>query len=142
VPKSDEVVSVLVASPSLEDQTAIRRIFGTGGWKIYSAGTAEETFRALHRFSVDIVITATEFPEGPTWRDVVEEIGEMADPRPVIIASRLADDRLWAEVLNLGAYDLLQKPFDENETRRVVGLAAWHSRRRRAPVADCPLAVA
>jgi len=135
-------VSVLVASPSSEDHTAVRRIFGTGGWKIYSAGTAEETFRALHRLSVDIVITATEFPEGPTWRDILQEIGEMAEPLPVIITSRLADDRLWAEVLNLGAYDLLVQPFDENETRRVVGLAARHSRRRRAPPAVYPLAVA
>jgi len=39
------------------------------------------------------------------------------------VADRLADDRLWAEVLNLGAYDLLIKPFDTQEVLRTVGLA-------------------
>ena len=30
---------------------------------------------------------------------------------------------LWAEVLNLGGYDVLAQPFDELEVRRVVALA-------------------
>ena len=29
----------------------------------------------------------------------------------VIVASHLADDQLWAEALNLGAHDVLAKPF-------------------------------
>jgi hypothetical protein len=43
---------------------------------------------------------------------------------------------LWAEVLNLGGYDLLMKPFEEAEVYRVVGLAwlFWkdHVERRAA----------
>jgi hypothetical protein len=31
--------------------------------------------------------------------------------------------RLWAEALNLGAYDLLMKPLDFMEARRVLTLA-------------------
>ena len=42
----------------------------------------------------------------------------------MIVTSRLADDRLWAEVLNLGGYDVLAKPFDASEVARVVG-TAW-----------------
>jgi DNA-binding response OmpR family regulator len=29
-------------------------------------------------------------------------------------------NKLWAEVLNLGGYDVLSKPFDPVEVRRVV----------------------
>jgi len=36
------------------------------------------------------------------------------------VTSRLADERLWAEALNLGAYDVLAKPFDSTEAMRVV----------------------
>ena len=42
----------------------------------------------------------------------------------MIVTSRLADERLWAEALNLGAYDVLAKPFDRTEAMRVVA-AAW-----------------
>lgn len=35
----------------------------------------------------------------------------MENPRPQIVTSHLADDRLKAEVLNLGSYDVLWKPF-------------------------------
>jgi len=50
----------------------------------------------------------------------------------VIVASRLADERLWAEVLNLGGYDLLAKPFDRDELVRVIAMAARHSAQKHA----------
>jgi hypothetical protein len=31
---------------------------------------------------------------------------------------------LWAEVLNLGGYDLLEKPFVVREVERVIGLGS------------------
>jgi DNA-binding response OmpR family regulator len=49
-------------------------------------------------------------------------------PPYLIITSRLADDYMWAEVLNLGAYDLLVKPFDPMEVYRVVGFACQRNR--------------
>jgi DNA-binding response OmpR family regulator len=39
------------------------------------------------------------------------------------VTSRLADERLWAEVLSLGGYDVLMKPFDVSEVYRVIRLA-------------------
>ena len=45
---------------------------------------------------------------------------------PLIVADHLGDERLWAEVLNLGCYDLLLKPFEAKEVLRVVS-AAWQS---------------
>ena len=44
--------------------------------------------------------------------------------RSLIVTSRLADEYLWAEALNLGAYDMLAKPFDASEVVRVLG-SAW-----------------
>jgi DNA-binding response OmpR family regulator len=41
----------------------------------------------------------------------------------LIVTSDLADDRLWAEALNLGAYDVLAKPFRAAEVFRTVSLA-------------------
>ncbi len=49
----------------------------------------------------------------------------------LIVTSRLADEGLWAEVLNLGGYDVLAQPFDAEEVYRVVFLA-WDEWKRRA----------
>jgi len=54
------------------------------------------------------------------------------DPPPLIVTSRLADERLWAEVLNLGAFDVIAKPFDRMETMRVIS-AAWRAWGGRLP---------
>ena len=37
---------------------------------------------------------------------------------------RVADDHLWAEALNVGAYDVLAKPFDRREVTRTLS-SAW-----------------
>lgn len=42
----------------------------------------------------------------------------------LLVVSRYADERLWAEVLNLGGYDVLLKPFEPMEVTRVVAAAA------------------
>ena len=57
------------------------------------------------------------------WRDLLDQVHRLPDPPYVIVTSRLADDRFWSEALNLGAYDVLAKPFEESEVSRVVTIA-------------------
>ena len=46
----------------------------------------------------------------------------------LIVSSPRADERLWAEVLNLGAFDLLMgAPFEPEEVLRVTE-SAWSAR--------------
>ena len=51
----------------------------------------------------------------------------------LIVTARCADDQLWAEVLNLGGYDVLMKPFERTEVIRVISLAwlNWKNTRER-----------
>jgi hypothetical protein len=44
----------------------------------------------------------------------------------------VADERLWAEVLNLGGYDVLSTPFAAGEVLRACFLA-WQSWRQVSP---------
>jgi len=65
-----------------------------------------------------------------TWIDVLDHINALPNAPSLIVASRIADDRLWAEVLNLGAWGVLTKPFDRKEVIRSVksGWQHWHDR--------------
>ena len=57
---------------------------------------------------------------------MLEQIALLAKPPYLVVTSRLADDYLWAEALNLGAYDVLPKPFETAEVERVLGSAWLH----------------
>jgi len=65
---------------------------------------------------------------------MLERLMLLRDAPPLIVTSRLADDRLWVEALNLGAYDVLAKPFDRQEVTRSIHLAWMHwQNSREAP---------
>jgi DNA-binding response OmpR family regulator len=77
----------------------------------------------LGRRPVSVVVCERDLPDG-SWRDVLHSSASLADPPAVIIASRLADERLWLDVLQAGGYDVLTKPFNRNEVARILALAA------------------
>ena len=66
------------------------------------------------------------------WQMMLEHISAFPDPPVIVVTSRLADERLWAEALSLGAYDVLVKPFDAREVIRILSLARqyWRDRHR------------
>jgi hypothetical protein len=72
-----------------------------------------------------VVICQHSLPDGD-WKLMLAGLDRI-DVRPsLIVSSRLADDRLWAEVLNLGAFDLLLgAPFEPEEVLRVTESACW-----------------
>jgi hypothetical protein len=63
----------------------------------------------------------------------------MLDRPRLIVFSRNADDRLWAEVLNLGGFDLLATPFREEEFVFAIGSAwlDWEREKERRRLRKC-----
>ena len=45
----------------------------------------------------------------------------------VVVCSRLGDPNLWLDVLEQGGYDVLVEPFDHEEVRRTLEVAASRS---------------
>ena len=78
--------------------------------------------RCLAAEPVQVVIAESRLPDGD-WKNVLLELDRLPSPPNLIVASRTADDRLWAEVLNIGGYDVLAQPFEAEELRRVVAAA-------------------
>lgn len=112
---------MLVVSPDVLDHSSLEMILETG-YRVYSASGRQEAFALMRRNRPDVVICEHTLPDGD-WRDILSDLqGEHEAPR-LIVSSRLADTRLWAEVLNLGGYDLLMKPFAAREVRSVVAMA-------------------
>jgi DNA-binding NtrC family response regulator len=106
--------TVLAVFPLGEDRALLTSIFAGSHWKLRFTRTLSQTQTALGRSPWGVVISESCLSEGHCWKDLLLDLQKMEHP-PLIVAGRLADERLWVEVLNLGAYDLLATPFDANE---------------------------
>ena len=127
------IVPVLSISPMEEDHFFLQNIFNdlhgtldpSHTFKVNACTTLASGLLALRKRQFEVVVCERDLLPG-SWKDVLEQVTILPDPPSLIVTSRLADERLWAEALNLGAYDVLAKPFDRSDAMRVVG-AAWRA---------------
>lgn len=99
--------------------------------EIHLAADCKQAGEMLSRgLSIQVVLTADTLPDG-TWLSVLNSIKQTGTATQLVVCSRLGDTRLWCEVLQCGAYDLLAEPYEEAEVRRIVESAALHSQPRR-----------
>lgn len=133
IESGDEPVTLLLVSPSTDDQKALRDIIGDdSNWTIHHAPTLGRAKALLRDDSVMFVICERDVPPG-SWKDVLRETVSRAKPLSFIVTSRHADDHLWAEALNMGAYDVLAKPFQPSEVIRTLKMAFLHWKYRSGP---------
>jgi DNA-binding NtrC family response regulator len=118
-------ISVLAVSPTPEDHRALLAIFQHSRWELRTATTCAEARKTLNECVVPVVLSEYRLDDGD-WRDVLNAANQSGSPCRVLVMSRNADERVWAEVLNEGGYDCLAKPLRADEVFRVVSLA-WQS---------------
>jgi len=115
-------VSSLAISPFTQDLAFLEQKFRDADWKLYIAHTYREALIQLSYVRVPIVICECQLPDG-NWKDVLSQLAPMLDRPRLIVVSRNADERLWTEVLDQGAFDLLATPFGEAELVSAIGWA-------------------
>jgi len=118
-------VTVLAISPFETDHSLLQDIFSHSKWQIHGVRCRREAGALLSENPVSVVVCEKDLPDG-TWKEVLEDVGTLEVPPLLIVTSQSADDHLWAEVLNLGGYDVLMKPFDFTEVVSVISLAWRH----------------
>jgi DNA-binding NtrC family response regulator len=126
---SQRAVRVLLISPYDEDHQHLAGILKHSNWQQHGVRLQREAFDFLRENITPVVICESELPDG-TWQDVLSQFSRMPCPPLLVVTSRMADDRLWSEVLNLGAYNVLAKPLHMKEVFHVAG-TAWMAWKRR-----------
>jgi DNA-binding NtrC family response regulator len=121
----ERTVTVLTVGNTADEHDSLRSILTHSNWRLYEAESCGEARRILDRQRISVVVCDELLPDGD-WKQVLEMVNGMQAAPPLIVTARNADDRLWSEVLDLGAYDLLPKPFDHKEVIRAVGIAWLH----------------
>jgi len=136
-PKTDiPRVTVLSVSPIAEDYVSLQAILNHSKWELLESDSVVPALAVIRQWDVSVVICEQELSPG-SWIDMQAELSLLRIMPPLIVTSRLADEKLWVEALNLGAYDVLAKPFERAElVRTVLGAVAL------APTAGVPAKVA
>jgi DNA-binding NtrC family response regulator len=123
--------TILFVSIAESDGLSLEKILLKSNWQSHGVGNCQEALEFLDQNHVPVVLTEPELPDG-SWRELLNGMARLSPPPNLIVSSRLADDRLWAEVLNLGGYDMLETPFEAEEVLRVTSSARCDWGRKQA----------
>jgi DNA-binding NtrC family response regulator len=110
---------VLFVSPHREDATALSRMAGALSVPFEHVANLARARTEIQNGSYSVVLTEANLPDG-TWLDVLEFVRQVSPGAEVIVTDAGADARFWAEVLNLGAYDVIAQPFADGEVQRIL----------------------
>jgi DNA-binding response OmpR family regulator len=125
-----ENITLLAVSPDRGDHQSLKEILEAEQWTVRGACSRDEALRLLTESTTAVIACERDLPDG-SWKDVFDHACSLESPPPVIVISRHADESLWAEVLNLGGFDVLAKPFEKSEVSRVVNMASRYGRGSR-----------
>jgi len=124
--RPDQQIRILSISLEEDDHNALFQILDELPFAVTAARTCGEAAIRLGMEQFGIILCECKLPDG-NWSEILNRISGAAEEPLLIVTSRVADVSLWAEVLNLGGYDLLAKPFSRQEVRHVL-TSAWVQR--------------
>jgi CheY-like chemotaxis protein len=122
-----ENFTLLAVSADLADHRLFGEIIEPSGFRLRTARSCAEGLRLLREETPTVIACERDLPDG-TWKDLFSWTRKQVEAPPVVVISRHAYERLWAEVLNIGGYDVLAKPLEALEVSRVLSMACRHGR--------------
>ena len=125
---------VLLILPNEEDHRSLNAILIGSDWNSQFVSTFEQARNMLCVIRWQAIMCEARLTDNRGWKDVLREIQALVHPPPLIVTDRLADEALWAEVLNLGGYDVLMRPFYAREVLHVFQMARQFYERATCPV--------
>lgn len=123
--KRQNFVNALLVGVEGDSRLMMHGVFRAEGWQLYEAVNRQHAMQCLERRPVHMAIVNADCNNWP-WKQALRDLQRIPRPPQLVVTSRIADETLWAEVLNWGAYDLLAEPFRRDEVERVVAAARRH----------------
>lgn len=124
-------VTALLLSDAGEDYTVLKEIFRRAEWQLYYAHHFSQALRCLRQHRMPVLICDCGLAPG-NWDDALGSTGQLDRPPVVIATAKGADEQLRSDALARGAFDVLSKPFDQDEVLRVISTARQHWQERNA----------
>jgi DNA-binding response OmpR family regulator len=115
--------AVVIATPFTRDREYLRDIVRQSGFSPVEVLTYRDALAAIGIHGPAAIVC----DESLSWRDIIGHLADDSQPPRIVIVTADHDQAVFAEVLNLGAYDVLTKPFSSRETEWVICSACSRS---------------
>jgi DNA-binding NtrC family response regulator len=125
VPQPETATMLLTVSACRENHVFLKHVFRDTNWELRETRAYRDALMILCNDRMPVVICESCLPDG-NWKDILSQVAALPDAPRLIVTSREPDESLWAEVLNMGGYDVLATPFEKDEVIRAVSWA-WQS---------------
>jgi DNA-binding response OmpR family regulator len=110
---------VVLATPWARDRDYLRPILQHHGIRIIEAITYREALSAAGRYGATAVLC----DETLAWRDLLSHLAVCCEPPRLVVISAAPSRTLCAEVMNLGGFDVLNKPFEDKDVAWILNMA-------------------
>jgi DNA-binding response OmpR family regulator len=108
-------------------------LFRYFNWSMRQLQTCQQALAFLRQNPLPLVISWCEMPDG-NWKDLLRQLLLLNKPPLLAVSYQPTGRCFWSEVISLGGYDVLVKPFSAPDVFRLVSLAweNWKDRNRSA----------
>src|SRR5690242_14589694 len=115
---------VLAVTPRGIDRQLLQLLFQNSGWALHFAGTHDKALALVKEHEIPVVITEEKLPRSD-WKQFRARL-EIIRPETLLVVTGSNPDinLLYSEVVTEGGYNVVSKPFDQQEVFQVVN-AAW-----------------
>ena len=122
LPNSEEAPEMLAIMGSPRDQTTVADFARSEGWGLTLVSTLAQGISYAGRRAVPVIILDRDLDDDD-WRCTVHLFAQ-TQPKPcIILVSSVMDSYLFDEVVKQGGFDVVAKPIQTDEIRRVGRLA-------------------
>ena len=121
-------ITVVFVSGCQRDEFTLRNHLRGSAWSIIPAHDVPSALALVLALPDAVVICSDNLRDG-TWHDVFDHVKSLSSPPAFILATAANDSSIWAEAVNVGAYDVVARPFELEEILHVVKTAHLCPRR-------------
>ena len=115
---------------------SLRLYFARHELKASCFNAAEEFLAAVYRSAqFDCVVSDVRMP-GMSGLDLVGHLNARGFARPIILITGHGDVDMAVAAIKIGAFDFIEKPFDENRLLASIRNALEHGREQRSNTAE------
>jgi DNA-binding NtrC family response regulator len=120
-PGEPDVKRVLIADDEINIRRVLEAILRRDGYEVVTAGSGEEALAGMSR-EVNTVITDLKMP-GLDGMGLLKRLSVDFPDVPVVMITAHGSVESAVEAVKLGAFDYVEKPFDQEQIRQIVAKA-------------------
>ena len=115
-------IKLVLITPDDDLYLSVHNVAKHCGWQLLRARSVEQSLHTLNAFPARLVIYDWT-PEDEDWRSAIDRLSARPDHPCILLASRVIDEYLWADLVTHGGFDVIHRCADPEQLTRAVQFA-------------------